>query len=129
MGGYAAGRPAAREAVNPGGHGELGGLVAAHLVAARVVAALPRSRLTGVHERIDVGGLEQLVRAGPHRDHPRWRAGEEAVLEETGEKERAEEVLREAAVDALAGARVGREQAACAVDQHVDRPAAREHDR
>jgi hypothetical protein len=33
------------------------------------------------------------------------------------------------AVGALAGARVGREQAARAVDQHMDRPAAREHGR
>jgi len=57
------------------------------------------------------------------------RAGEQAVLEEAGEQERAEEVLSEAAVDALAGARAGREQAACAVDQHVDRSAAREHGR
>ena len=61
--------------VFPRGHGELGGLVAAHLVAAPLVAAHPGGRLTGVQECVDVGGLEQPVRAGSHRDHRRGRAG------------------------------------------------------
>src|SRR5215469_8537851 len=129
IGGDAAARPSAREAVDPGGHRELGGLIAAHLVAAPLVAAHPGVRPAGVHDRIDVSGLQQPVRAGPHRDNPRWRAGEKALLQEAGEQVRAKEVLREAAVDALARARLGWEQAARAVDQHVDRPAAREHGR
>ena len=44
------------------------------------------------------------------------RAGKEALLEEAGEQERVEEVLREAAVDALAGAGGGWRHAARAVD-------------
>src|SRR5215831_4290903 len=129
IGGDAAARPAAREAVNPGRRGELGGLVAAHLVAAPLTPGHPRVRWAGVHERVDVGGLQQLVRAGPHGDHPHWRADEQALLEKADEQERAEEVLREAAVDALASAHSSREQAACAMNQHVNRPAAREHGR
>src|SRR6516164_4636547 len=57
IGGDAAARPAAREAVYPGGHGELGGLVAAHLVTAKPITAHPGVRQAGAHERVDVGEI------------------------------------------------------------------------
>src|SRR5262249_30138900 len=85
VGGDAAVGPAAREAVDPGGHRQLGGLVAAHLVATPLAAAYRGGRLTGVHERVDVGGLQQLVRAGAYRDNARRRAGKKARFEEAGE--------------------------------------------
>src|SRR5215472_11318033 len=108
-----------REAIDPGGHCELGDLVAVHLVVALLEAA--HLRKGGAHELVEVEFLHEPVRRRSNCDHPRWRTGEEALLEEACEQEGAEEVLGEAAVDALARARAGRRHAARSVDQYVDR--------